>query len=124
MATSDEQIQEILDEGDNQKTDPSLEEVSKARLIAVEECLHTIANYALELEAGKREAITAEDIRIAFTSHDVEEIFDEAKIFFGAGEEDSDLSAEGEEGPGDDYDEDEDEGEDEDEDEGEGEDES
>ncbi len=84
------------DAGDAPRSDPTREEISKARLIAVEECLHTIANFALELEAGKRESITAQDIRIAFASHDVEEIWTEAKIFFSAEDEESDLDGEGE----------------------------
>lgn len=92
---------------------PSPEEISEARRIACEECLHTLANYALELEAGKRESITAEDIRVAFASHEVEEIYDEAKIFFMGDAEDSDLDEEdaGEEDPpgdGDDEDDEED----------------
>ena len=74
--------------------------------VAKEECLHTIATLALELEAGKREAITAEDIRITFGAHDVSELYEEARLFFNDKEEDSDL---GSEGPGDDEDDDEDE---------------
>lgn len=107
MANEEAQLEEILngedegeetDEGDAQASDPTPEEIEKARRIAVEECLHSIATFALELEAGKRESITAEDIRIAFASHDVEEIYIEAKIFFGAADEEADLG--GEEEPG------------------------
>ncbi len=110
-----ETLEEILQEGSSDEGDapfenPTLEEISKARQIAAEECLHTIANFALELEAGKRESITAEDIRIAFASHEVDEIWTEAKIFFVAAEEDTDITADGENGPND---EDEDESEDE-----------
>lgn len=85
--------QEELDEGDagDRQTLENVAEVNYARSIALEECLHTIAGYALELETGKRESITAEDLRVAFAAHEVEEIYEEAKIFFDAGQEDSDL---------------------------------
>lgn len=113
----DEQIQEALQE-DEEQTDSgdapvegaTQEEVEHARRIALEECLHTIANYAIELEAGQRESITAEDIRIAFSTHDVEEIWDEAKIFFGAIDFSQDLGGD-DEGPGEDAEEDEEAGE-------------
>ena len=86
-------IEGIADEGDAEETDPSASEVEKARRIALEECLHTIATYALELAAGKRQEISAEDVRFAFATHDLEEIYTEAQIFFGAVEEPSDLGA-------------------------------
>jgi hypothetical protein len=96
--------EEAPDEGDagDRQTIENVAEVDHARRIALEECLHTIAGYALELETGKRESITAEDLRVAFAAHEVEEIYDEAKIFFDAGIEDSDLE---DAGPGEEADE-------------------
>lgn len=89
-ASVEDQLSEALesqgdDQGDGEEGDqPSAEEIERGRRIAVEECLHTIANFALELEAGQRESISAEDIRTAFATHDLEEIWEETKIFFGA----------------------------------------
>ena len=90
---------EEVDAGDAAEGEGTPEENERDRRIACEECLHTIATYALELIAGKRQSIGADDIRFAFASHDLEEVFDEAKIFFAATSEDSDLDAndEGEE---------------------------
>lgn len=89
---------EGVDAGDAAEGEGTPEENERGRRIACEECLHTIANYALELIAGKRESIGADDIRFAFSSHDLEEVFEEAKIFFAATSEDSDLDDAGEEG--------------------------
>ncbi len=93
---------ESEDEGDAEASQPSLEEVEKQKRVACEECLHTLATYALELETGQRESITAADIRVAFASHEVEEIYEEAKIFFSPGtEENTDFDDAGEEDPDD-----------------------
>lgn len=94
--------EEILNEGDRE----AVENVGEARRVALEECLHTIATYALELETGKRESITAADLRVAFAAHEVEEIYEEAKIFFDVGAEESDLE---DAGPGEEADEEDDE---------------
>ena len=88
---------EEVDSGDVAEGEGSPEENERDRRIACEECLHTLATYALELIAGKRQSIEADDIRFAFASHDLEEVFQEAQIFFSVGEEDSDLEDAGEE---------------------------
>ncbi len=87
-----------LEEGGEKET------VETSAQDAREECLLTIAKLALDLEAGKRQSISADDIRQAFTLCDVEEVFEEAAIFFN---DEEDAGEEGE-------DEDEDEGESED----------
>ena len=100
MATENDDSIEAIEEIAG-KLDEVEEAPKQDSEVAKEECLHTIATLALELEAGKREAITAEDIRITFAAHDVTELYEEAKLFFDDKEEDSDL---GSEGPGEDED--------------------
>lgn len=93
MAT-EEEIQADLETLESSEPEEAVEGEAEGRRIALEECLHTIATYALELAAGKREAIGAEDIRLAFSQHDVQEIYEEAELFFNDAAELSDLGQE------------------------------
>lgn len=71
-----------------------------AERLAFEECLHSIATLAIELDEGKRQSITAQDIQIVFKNHDVFELYEEAQIFNSAAEGLDELEdLEGEDGP-------------------------